>query len=99
MVLYSNSNHDYHDHHYRDHYHHYYHFHTYHLHHDAVEDDNDSHFLTPTSWDSRDPPSQPVASVEGHSAPINCVSFNPFDEVYCLTGSSDSVCFDISKLF
>jgi len=40
-------------------------------------------------WDARDSPNKPVAQIEAHSEAVNCVSFNPFDEVYCATGSSD----------
>jgi WD40 repeat protein len=42
-------------------------------------------------WDARDDPNQPIASIEAHPAPINCIHFHPFDEVYCVTGSSDHV--------
>eukprot|EP01126_Amoeba_proteus_P026159 TRINITY_DN2594_c0_g1_i14.p1 TRINITY_DN2594_c0_g1~~TRINITY_DN2594_c0_g1_i14.p1 ORF type:complete len:291 (+),score=57.42 TRINITY_DN2594_c0_g1_i14:662-1534(+) len=40
-------------------------------------------------WDVRETLHSPVHSVIGHTAGVNCLSFNPFNEWIILTGSSD----------
>jgi histone-binding protein RBBP4 len=40
-------------------------------------------------WDSRKKSDSPLAVIEAHSDNVNCLSFNPYDGVYCVTGSSD----------
>jgi WD40 repeat protein len=42
-------------------------------------------------WDTRKKPDSPVAVIEAHPEEINCLSFNPYDGVYCVTGSNDKV--------
>lgn len=41
-------------------------------------------------WDSRKKSDSPSIVVEAHPDAINCLSFNPFDGVYCVMGSDDN---------
>jgi histone-binding protein RBBP4 len=40
-------------------------------------------------WDELVPDRSPVQSVSGHSAEINCLSMNPFNQHLIATGSAD----------
>eukprot|EP00897_Mesotaenium_endlicherianum_P007597 jgi/Mesen1/6866/ME000351S05977 len=52
-------------------------------------------------WDMRSPPAEsPLHKIEAHSAEVNCLSFNPFNEFLLATGSADKTValWDIRKI-
>jgi len=40
-------------------------------------------------WDTRKPSTENASSVEAHTAEVNCLAFNPFNEFVLATGSAD----------
>ena len=40
-------------------------------------------------WDTRAEGTKPSFSVEGHTAEVNAISFNPFNDLLLATGSAD----------